>query len=156
MNYITAEGYRRVSAELVALWKVKRPEIVRAISAAAAEGDRSENAEYIYRKKELRETDRKIRHLEKHLKDIKVVQDKPKNRNKVFFGARVSLCGESLPGGECQYRLVGMIESRPEVGEISIHSPVAKALLGKELGDEVVIVLPSGEKRLVEIVEIDY
>lgn len=156
MNYITAEGYRRVSAELVELWKVKRPEIVRAITVAAAEGDRSENAEYIYRKKELRETDRKIRQLEKHLKDIKIVQDKPRNRNKVFFGAKVSLFSDTFPGGECQYRLVGVIESRPELGEISIQSPVAKALLGRELGDEVLIHLPSGEKQLVEIVEIDY
>ncbi|MDX1796739.1 MAG: transcription elongation factor GreB [Hydrogenovibrio sp.] len=155
MKYITPEGYRRISAELAELWKVKRPEIVKAIAVAAAEGDRSENAEYIYRKKELRETDRKIRHLEKHLKDIKVVQDKPRNREKVFFGAYVTLENENLPG-RVQYRLVGSIESRPEQGEISILSPIAKALLGKDLGDEVQIHLPGGEKKTYLIVEIDY
>jgi len=86
-HYITYAGFVRLTEEASYLWKVKRPEIVRAIATAAAEGDRSENAEYIYRKKELRETDRKIRYLERHLKDIEVVRDKPKNQEKIFFGA---------------------------------------------------------------------
>ncbi len=141
MNYITQDGFYRLSEELSYLWKVKRPEIVRAITTAAAEGDRSENAEYIYRKKELRETDRKIRYLERHLKDIQVVRDKPRQRDKVFFGARVLL--EDEAGEQVCYRIVGGLEVRLEENEISVASPVAKALLGKQLGDDVVVFCPT-------------
>lgn len=153
-QYITQEGYRRLNAELRELWRVKRPHIVRAISTAAAEGDRSENAEYIYRKKELRETDRKIRYLERQLKDITVVQDKPKNRDKVFFGAWVTLEDDSQAAK--RYRIVGGIEARSEHSEISVHSPVARGLLGKSLGDEVEIILPDQQKITYYIINIEY
>lgn len=154
MNYITHEGYQRLTQELGYLWKEKRPEIVRAITAAAAEGDRSENAEYIYRKKELRETDRKIRQMERHLKDIKIVQDKPRNQEKVFFGAWVDL--EDEDGKEVCYRIVGSMEVRIEENEISVKSPVARALIGKELDDEVTVVLPEGKKQTYYIIGIRY
>lgn len=154
MNYITLEGFQRLTQEASYLWKVKRPGIVKALSDAAAEGDRSENAEYIYRKKELRETDRKIRFLEKQLKDIQVVRDKPRNTQKVFFGAWITL--ETLEGQTVEYRIVGGIEARLEHKEISVHSPVAKGLLGKNLGDEVVISLPNGTQVEYEITNIRY
>ncbi len=154
LNYITQEGFYRLSEELSYLWKVKRPEIVRAISTAAAEGDRSENAEYIYRKKELRETDRKIRYLERHLKDIQVVRDKPRQRDKVFFGASVLL--EDEAGERVCYRIVGGLEVRLEENEISVASPVAKALLGKQLGDDVVVFLPDSRKVEYTLLEIQY
>ncbi len=154
MNYITQDGFYRLSEELSHLWKVKRPEIVRAISTAAAEGDRSENAEYIYRKKELRETDRKIRYLERHLKDIQVVRDKPRQRDKVFFGASVLL--EDEMGDQVRYRIVGGLEVRLEENEISVASPMAKALLGKVLDDDVVVSLPDGRKVTYTLLEIVY
>ncbi len=154
MNYITQDGFYRLSEELSHLWKVKRPEIVRAISTAAAEGDRSENAEYIYRKKELRETDRKIRYLERHLKDIQVVRDKPRQRDKVFFGASVLL--EDEMGDQVRYRIVGGLEVRLEENEISVASPMAKALLGKALDDDVVVSLPDGRKVMYTLLEIIY
>lgn len=154
MNYITQDGFYRLSEELSHLWKVKRPEIVRAISTAAAEGDRSENAEYIYRKKELRETDRKIRYLERHLKDIQVVRDKPRQRDKVFFGASVLL--EDEMGDQVRYRIVGGLEVRLEENEISVASPMAKALLGKALDDDVVVSLPDGRKVTYTLLEIVY
>ncbi|QAB14747.1 transcription elongation factor GreB [Hydrogenovibrio thermophilus] len=154
MNYITQDGFYRLSEELSHLWKVKRPEIVRAISTAAAEGDRSENAEYIYRKKELRETDRKIRYLERHLKDIQVVRDKPRQRDKVFFGASVLL--EDEMGDQVRYRIVGGLEVRLEENEISVASPMAKALLGKALDDDVVVSLPDGRKVTYTLLDIVY
>lgn len=154
MHYITYEGYIRLTAEAKELWTQKRPAIVKAIATAAAEGDRSENAEYIYRKKELRETDRKIRYLEKQLKHIKVVRDKPKNQNKVFFGAWVTL--ETEDGEIVEYRIVGGIEARHELGEISIGSPVAESLLGKELEDDVVVHLPDNQTRCFTINKIHY
>jgi transcription elongation factor GreB len=154
LNYITQDGFYRLSEELNHLWKVKRPEIVRAISTAAAEGDRSENAEYIYRKKELRETDRKIRYLERHLKDIQVVRDKPRQRDKVFFGASVLL--EDEMGDQVRYRIVGGLEVRLEENEISVASPMAKALLGKALDDDVVVSLPDGRKVTYTLLEIVY
>lgn len=154
MQYITYEGYIRLTAEAKELWTKKRPAIVKAIATAAAEGDRSENAEYIYRKKELRETDRKIRYLEKQLKNIKVVRDKPKNLNKVFFGAWVTL--ETEEGERIEYRIVGGIEARHELGEISIGSPVAKALLGKNLEDEAIVHLPDNQTRCFIIDKIRY
>jgi transcription elongation factor GreB len=154
LNYITQDGFYRLSEELSHLWKVKRPEVVRAISTAAAEGDRSENAEYIYRKKELRETDRKIRYLERHLKDIQVVRDKPRQRDKVFFGAGVLL--EDEMGEQVHYRIVGGLEVRLEENEISGASPMAKALLGKALDDDVVVSLPDGRKVTYTLLEIVY
>ena len=154
MAYITAQGFERLNNEMVFLWKKKRPEIVRALADAAAEGDRSENAEYIYRKKELRETDRRIRYLERHLKDIKVVRDKPADQSKIYFGAKVEL--EDLEGELKTYRIVGGIEAGHTPGEISMFSPVAKALLGKQVDDEVVVHLPEGQKAVYYVVSIRY
>jgi len=152
-KYITAEGHRRLAEELDHLWFTLRPEVTKAVSAAAAEGDRSENAEYIYRKKQLREIDSRVRFLRKRLEDMKVVSTIPDNVNKVFFGAWVTVEDES--GEESRYRIVGPDEFDMEDTYISMDSPVAKALLGKNLDDEITIHLPKGKKEVV-IVEIEY
>ena len=141
--YITPEGYTALDDELKALWK-RRHLVVEALSAAAAEGDRSENAEYIYRKKELRGIDRRIRYLQKRLPDFKVVHDKPATSDRIFFGAWVTL--EDDDGAEVIYRIVGADETDPKQGFISIDSPMARALLKKEIDDEVAVVTPEGKR----------
>ncbi len=140
--YITAEGARRLRDELRQLWKVERPEVVKALSAAAAEGDRSENAEYIYRKKQLGGIDRRVRYLSKRLDQVKVVDRAPDDPSQVRFGAWVTLCDED--GKERTYRIVGADETDARQGWVSIDSPVARALLGKSVGDEVSVELPDG------------
>ena len=117
-------------------------EVVAALSAAAAEGDRSENAEYIYRKKELRELDRRIRYLQKRLPDLNVVDQKPAQRERVFFGAEVSL--EDEDGKLIKYRIVGPDEFDHAEHYISVDSPLAQSLLKREIGDEVVVEVPNG------------
>ena len=150
--YITPEGLRALEQEQKNIW-LRRREVVAALSAAAAEGDRSENAEYIYRKKELGEIDRRIRYLQKRLPDLKIVDRKPDNREQVFFGATVTL--EDEDEVEVVYRIVGPDEFDRESHYISVDSPLAKSLLKRELGDEVEVEVPRG--RLVyTIVEIDY
>lgn len=149
--YITPAGFATLSAEQKALW-VKRREVVSALSAAAAEGDRSENAEYIYRKKELGGLDRRIRYLQKRLPDLTVVRDHP-SADRVFFGAWVGLLDDDEVSN--RYRIVGPDETDAALGWISMDSPLAKALLGKSLDDEVAIEL-AGEKRTFEIVSIRY
>lgn len=139
--YITAEGYETLQSELNGLW-VRRKEVTKALSAAAAEGDRSENAEYIYRKKELAGIDRRIRYLQKRLPDLTVVHDKPTNPEQIFFGAWVTL--ETEDGKETTYRIVGPDEFDPAQGWISIDSPMARALLKKYIDDEVTVETPSG------------
>ncbi|WP_026601086.1 transcription elongation factor GreB [Methylomonas sp. 11b] len=134
--YITAEGYRTLETELKQLWE-RRKDVTIALSAAAAEGDRSENAEYIYRKKELREIDRRIHYLQKRLPSLTVVSEKPANRNQVFFGAWVTL--ESMDGQEITYRIVGADEIDTTGGLISLDSPLATALLKKMLDDEITV-----------------
>ncbi len=151
--YITAAGAKRLKNELEKLWRRVRPEVTAALSAAAAEGDRSENAEYIYRKKQLREIDRRIRYLQKRLDTIKVVDRAPADPERVFFGARVSL--EEADGSTHVYRIVGADETDAAQGWISIDSPVARALLGKRLDDMVQVNTPAGSREL-SIVEIDY
>jgi transcription elongation factor GreB len=150
--YITSAGHRRLQDELKGLWVFRR-EVTAAVTAAAAEGDRSENAEYIYRKKQLREIDRRIRYLQKRLDVVQVVTALPANRDKVFFGARVTL--EQDDGEEVAYRIVGADETDAEQGWISVDSPVARALLGKSLDDEVEVPTPSGERRLF-IIAVEY
>jgi transcription elongation factor GreB len=151
---ITREGFERLKAELDDLWRVKRPEIVRALAAAAAEGDRSENAEYTYRKKQLGELDRRVRYLSKRVPSLKVVEDVPADREAVFFGATVEL--EDVASGEVtRYRLVGPDEADPARGDISIDSPLARALLKKRIDDEVDVQLPAGPRR-VAIVDVAY
>ncbi len=152
-KYITPEGKHCLSGELDHLWRVRRPEVTRALSAAAAEGDRSENAEYIYRKKELREIDARVRHLRKRLDGIKVVDTVPDDTSRVFFGAWVELENED---GQCMsYRIVGPDEFDPKRGYISMDSPMGKALLGKSLDDEFSLQLPEGEQTFV-IVDVRY
>jgi transcription elongation factor GreB len=139
--YITGEGYAVLQAELQGLWE-RRRHVTAALSAAAAEGDRSENAEYIYRKKELREIDRRIRYLQKRMPDLKVVTESPAERARVFFGAWVTL--EDNQGEEREYRIVGPDEFDPAKGYISMDSPLARALLKKAVDDEVEVKLPAG------------
>ncbi len=142
--YITADGYAKLDAELKALWK-RRAIVVKILAEAAAEGDRSENAEYIYRKKELREIDYRIRYLQKRLPDLKVVNNLPSNPQQVFFAAWVTL--EDDKGEEKTYRIVGPDEFDAKKGWISMDSPVAKALLKKHIDDEVKVVTPNGTKN---------
>ena len=142
--YITAGGYRALEDEAQALWR-RRGEVTRALAAAAAEGDRSENAEYIYRKKELREIDRRIRYLQKRLPELKVVNALPADAQRVFFGAWVTL--EDAKGAEVTYRIVGVDEFDPARNWISIDSPVARALLKRTLDEELRVHTPGGEVR---------
>lgn len=142
--YVTAEGMFRLNQELSERWQ-RRREVVQALAAAAAEGDRSENAEYIYRKKELRELDRRIRYLQKRLPDLKVVDQIPDDQDKIFFAAWVGL--ETEEGNEVEYRIVGPDEIDHAKGNISVDSPLARALLGKTLDDEVVITVADGRKQ---------
>ncbi|REL33925.1 transcription elongation factor GreB [Thalassotalea euphylliae] len=152
-NYITREGYERLDRELKYLWKDERPKVTKAVSEAAALGDRSENAEYIYGKKRLREIDRRVRFLNKRLEDLQIVYPEKQQEGKVFFGAWVKLIDED--DNEFTYRLVGVDEWDVKKGEISIDSPVARALIGKQVDDEVVVKTPEGE-RYLEVIEIWY
>lgn len=150
--YITPAGFRRLRDELTGLWP-RRREVVQALSAAAAEGDRSENAEYIYRKKQLREMDRRIRYLQKRLDVLKPVDRPPADPERVFFGARVEVEDE---GGQTRcFRIVGADEIGTEEGAVSVDSPVARALLGRRLDEEVTLSTPAGERRLT-IMAIQY
>lgn len=151
--YITPEGESRLKAELHQLWKVERPEVTQQVSAAAALGDRSENAEYIYGKKRLREIDRRVRYLRKRLESLKVVDQLPTDVNKVYFGAWVELYRSD--GETVKYRLVGPDEIDPALNYISIDSVLGKALLGKNLDDEVTVETPSGEHHY-EIIAVEY
>lgn len=151
--YITAEGAARLKAEYDQLWRVRRPDVVRALSAAAAEGDRSENAEYIYRKKELREIDRRVHYLQMRLPDLKVVDAAPGDPSKVFFGAWIDVADDA--GVEHRYRIVGADEIDPPRGYISIDSPLARALLKRSEGDVVKVALPGGESEL-ELLKVRY
>jgi transcription elongation factor GreB len=139
--YITREGYQSLADELKALWK-RRAGVTKALTAAAAEGDRSENAEYIYRKKELREIDRRIRYLQKRLPDLKVVSQRPSDPTVIFFGAWVTV--EDSEGTQCCYRIVGADEFDPAKGWISMDSPMAKALMKKTIDDEIRVDIPQG------------
>ncbi len=150
--YITPEGFRRLQLESKALWE-RRAHVTKALSAAAAEGDRSENAEYIYRKKELREIDRRIRYLQKRLPDLKVVSQTPAQQERVFFGAQVTL--EAADGSEENYRIVGPDEAEPKQGHISMDSPLARALLKRCIDDEVHVRTPTGDKTYA-ILEVAY
>ncbi|MBN8281063.1 MAG: transcription elongation factor GreB [Gammaproteobacteria bacterium] len=143
--YITPAGQAALVAEQKELWS-RRTGVVQALAAAAAEGDRSENAEYIYRKKELAGIDRRIRYLQKRIPDLKVVTDHPPG-NKVFFGAFVGLEGDD--GSEVEYRIVGADETGAARHYISIDSPLARALLGKRVDDEIELELASGRRRYV-------
>lgn len=151
--YITAEGYAVLKAEYEQLWSGRRPEVVRALSAAAAEGDRSENAEYQYRKKELREIDRRVRYLQTRVPMLKVAGQAPDDPQRVYFGAWVEVRGDD--GSLRCYRIVGPDETDASKGRISVDSPLARALLNRAAGEWVLVRLPAGESEF-EIVSVRY
>ena len=153
-NYITPKGMARLRAELKELRTVERPKIVDIVAWAAGNGDRSENGDYIYGKKRLREIDRRMRFLLKRMEIAEIVDPAQQtNRDRVFFGAAVTYADEE--DSEHTVRIVGIDETRPEEGEISWVSPVARALLGSELGDAVTLRAPGGDVEL-EVLEISY
>lgn len=143
-NYITRDGWDKLERELRYLWKEERPRVTQAVSDAAALGDRSENAEYIYGKKRLREIDRRVRFLSRRLDQLQVVYPSAQQAGKVFFGAWVTLIDED--DNEQRYQLVGPDEFELRENRISIDSPMARALLGKAVDDEVKVVTPKGDK----------
>nr|WP_097112894.1 transcription elongation factor GreB [Arsukibacterium tuosuense] len=142
-NLITREGYEILERELRYLWKEERPRVTQQVADAAALGDRSENAEYIYGKKRLREIDRRVRFLTKRLEQLQVVYPSSKQQGKVYFGAWVRL--EDEAGELKSYRLVGPDEFDLRLNKLSIDSPLARSLLGKTLDDEVKVMTPAGE-----------
>ena len=144
-RYITPEGHRRLQEERDRLWRIERPRVTREVSAAAAQGDRSENAEYIYGKKRLREIDRRVHYLTKRLEELVVVCEVPADSSRIFFGAFVSLEGDD--GEALEFRIVGPDEFDPAARLVSMDSPIARAVLGREEGDEVNVVRPKGRTR---------
>ncbi len=150
--YISASGFDCLQAELKQRWQLRK-EVTAALSAAAAEGDRSENAEYIYRKKQLREIDYRIRYLQKRLPELTIVDTPPANTGQVFFGAWVTL--EDEQGESHRYRIMGPDELDPGKGLISIDSPMAQAMMKKKIDDEIRVQTPAGEQYYY-VVDIDY
>ena len=140
--YITPQGFRKLQEELDQLWRVERRKVTEAVSRAAALGDRSENADYIYGKRRLREIDRRIRFLSKRIDDLVVVEPRSEQEAKVYFGAWVTL--EDEAGDTLRYRIVGPDEFDPARGWISMDSPLGRALLGREVDDEVQVERPKG------------
>lgn len=143
-KFITPQGAARLKQELDHLWRVLRPQVTQAVQEAAAQGDRSENAEYIYGKRQLREIDRRVRFLRQRLEGMVIVGAPPSDRSRVFFGAWVTL--EDDGGNEVEYRIVGPDEFDAATGLISMDSPLGRALMGKRLDDEVKVELPGGAK----------
>lgn len=152
-NYLTAEGEARMRQELDQLWREERPLVTRQVSEAAALGDRSENAEYIYGKKRLREIDRRVRYLRKRLESAVVVRTVPDNLERIYFGAWVTL--EDEDGNAQEYRIIGPDEIGNKRGYISMDSPLGRAIMGKQLYDELTVSSPVGQLRYT-IAEIRY
>lgn len=150
-NYITPEGLAKLKAEYHELMHVERPKLVEVVAWAASNGDRSENADYQYGKRRLREIDKRVHFLTKRIEDAEIVDPKQMKGTKVLFSATVTLLNED--GNELTYQIVGEDEFDPKQGKISWKSPVAKALLGKNIGDEVKLIKPSGEE-IVTIEEV--
>ena len=150
---ITPEGESRLREEFQRLWSVERPKVAREVGEAAALGDRSENAEYIYGKRRLREIDSRLEFLNKRLDELRVVSPEDRGDGVVRFGAWVSLCGED--GRSVEYQIVGPDEFDVEVGRISMDSPLGSALLGKCAGDEVAVQRPKGD-AVFEITGVRY
>jgi transcription elongation factor GreB len=148
-KFITPEGARRLKDELDHLWRVLRPQITQAVQEAAAQGDRSENAEYIYGKRQLREIDRRVRFLRQRLEGMVVVDQPPSNPQRVFFGAWVAL--EDDDGEQANYRIVGPDEFDAGKSYISMDAPLGRALLGKAVDDEVKVETPTGTKTYVVV-----
>ncbi len=152
-KYITPPGAQRLRAELEQLWRVERPVVTAAVAAAAAQGDRSENAEYTYGKKRLREIDARVRQLRRRLDGMVIVDQPPSDRGRVFFGAWVQL--EQDSGQVHRYRIVGPDEFDQGPGYISMDAPLARALLGKPLDAQITLATAEGQRQFV-IVAIDY
>jgi transcription elongation factor GreB len=152
-RHITPEGYKKLQDEFGQLWRVERPKVTREVQEAAAHGDRSENAEYIYGKRRLREIDRRLHFLKERLESLTVVANTPGQSAKVLFGAWVTVADDA--GAEHRYRLVGADESDPDHGRISVESPIGRALLGKQPGDEVTVHRPIGE-LVLEVLAVEY
>jgi transcription elongation factor GreB len=152
-KYITPAGATRLRAELDTLWRVERPVVTLAVQAAAAQGDRSENAEYTYGKRRLREIDRRVRHLRQRLDGMRIVEQPPSDPRRVFFGARVTL--QTDGGDQRRYRIVGPDEFDAAPHYISMDAPLARALLGRALDDVVTVELASGPASYT-IVAVDY
>lgn len=148
-KFITPDGAARLKQELDHLWRVLRPQVTQAVSEAAAQGDRSENAEYIYGKRQLREIDRRVRFLRQRLDGMTVVEQPPSDRSRIFFGAWVTL--EDDDGEQTEYRIVGPDEFDVARGYISMDAPLGKALMRKALDDEVKVEVPGGEKVYVVV-----
>ena len=146
-SYITREGYRRLEEEAHRLWTVERPKLTKAVAVAAAEGDRSENAEYIYGKRKLFEVDRRLQFLAKRLDVLTIVDRQPDNSGKVYFGAYVTL--EDEDGTRVTYQIVGPDETDNAGGCVSCEAPMGRALIGRELGDEVTVPRPKGPRAFV-------
>jgi transcription elongation factor GreB len=152
-KYITPAGARRLREELEQLWREERPRVTQAVAAAAAQGDRSENAEYTYGKRRLREIDRRVRHLRRRLDGMVIVDQPPADAQRVFFGAWVLLEAEN--GERSRFRIVGPDEFDMAPGYISMDSPLGRALLRRALDEEVVVEAPAGKCAYV-IVAIEY
>lgn len=151
---ITRPGYERLREELDTLWRLRRPEVVSALAAAAAEGDRSENAEYSYRKRQLAEIDRRVRYLSKRLERLRVVEAPPSDREAIYFGAWFAI--EYLADGRCQaLRIVGPDETDAALGWISIDSPLARAALKRRVDEEFSAELPAGLQQIL-VLEVSY
>jgi len=150
-RYITPEGFRRLAAEHERIWTVERPRIVAEVEAAAALGDRSENAEYIYGKKRLRELDRRLRFLSERMDVLSVVDPAPHPSGRAYFGAWVTI--EQEDGEERTYRLVGPDELDVARGQVSVEAPLGRALLGRREGDTVIFHRPAGPAE-VTVVEV--
>jgi transcription elongation factor GreB len=152
-RYITPAGQLKLQEEFDRLWLEERPRVTREVSEAAAQGDRSENAEYIYGKKRLREIDSRLEFLTKRLDELKVVVPQDRDDGKVYFGAWVKL--EDAEGEEVEYQIVGPDEFDVETRRISMDSPMGRALLGKSEGDEVTVSRPKGDAAF-EIIAVRY
>ena len=152
-RFATAEGARRLREELDYLWRVQRPQVTRAVAEAAAQGDRSENAEYIYGKKQLREIDRRVRFLRRRLEGMVVVSRPPDDRTRIFFGAWVRV--EDEEGHETELRIVGPDEIDPARRYVSMDSPLARALMRRQRDDQVTVEVPGGRRTYV-VTEVRY
>lgn len=146
-KFATPAGARRLRAELDMLWRVERPKVTRAVQEAAAQGDRSENAEYIYGKKQLRDIDRRVRFLRKRLEGMVVVAQPPDDTSRVYFGAWVKI--EDEQGRETEFRIVGPDEIDPELRYVSMDSPLARALLRRARDEEFTVEVPGGHRTYV-------
>ena len=146
--YVTPEGASKMRAEVHQLWKIERPKVTQIVHEAAKNGDRSENGDYIYGKRRLREIDSRVRYLTKRIENATIVEDKPRDPSKVFFAAWVTVEDEDS-GEEHVYRLVGSDEIDTALNWISIDSPIARALVGKSIDEEVNVKTPAGDRGLV-------